>query len=158
MVSIHISFGSTVAVTIAIGCMHVCLLRSTALSFLMNLGDFIFLLLSIPHALDMLLSVLAKGALKSLTLDPSSFTQFLHFGYVFNVNAIARNSNNSSLTIINSIYSSFLHLVWGLTFVMTSCFWNIMAPVYLRYLLCRFLTASLVPSPTPHPPLLLRTF
>ena len=146
MVSIHISFGSTVAVTIAIGCMHVCLLRSTALSFLMNLGDFIFLLLSIPHALDMLLSVLAKGALKSLTLDPSSFTQFLHFGYVFNVNAIARNSNNSSLTIINSIYSSFLHLVWGLTFVMTSCFWNIMAPVYLRYLLCSFLVWILLIS------------
>lgn len=55
-----------------------CDVRSITLSFPMNLGDFIFLLLSISHALDMLLSLLAQGTLKSLTLDSSSFTQFLH--------------------------------------------------------------------------------
>ena len=138
----------------------VCVVRSTALSFPMNLGDFIFLLFSISHALDMLLSVSAQGVLKLLTLDSSTSTQFLHFGYAFNINAFARGSNSSSLNkhIISSISPSFLHLGWGLTFIMTSCFWNIMACVYLRYLLCSFLTASSVPSPTLHPPLLQRTF
>ena len=131
-------------------CVCVCVVRSTGLSFPMNLGDFIFLLLSISHALDMLWSISAQGTLKSLTLDSSSFTQFLHFGYAFNINVIVRDSNSSSLNkhIINSISPAFLHLGWGLTFTTTSCFWNIMAPVYLRYLLCSVLTASLVLSPS----------
>jgi hypothetical protein len=50
----------------------------------MNLGDFIFLLLIISHALDMLLSVWAQGALKSLILNSFSFGKYLHFDYVFN--------------------------------------------------------------------------
>jgi hypothetical protein len=58
--------------------------RPVALSFPMNLGDFIFLLLIISHALDMLLSVWAQGALKSLILNSFSFGKYLHFDYVFN--------------------------------------------------------------------------
>lgn len=69
-------FDSIVAVTTAKGCVCVCLCvcvrtrarvdRSIALSFPMNFGDFVFLLLSISHTLDMLLSASPRRLLNHL--------------------------------------------------------------------------------------------